>query len=154
MSFNSKTYKGRYTPVYPDKYKGNRKNIIYRSSWELQVMRWCDHNSKVIEWSSEETIIPYRSPIDGRIHRYFPDFKVLIKNDKNELVSWLVEVKPKKQTLPPKKKTYKGAITKKYVQEVQTYAVNQSKFEAAEQYCINKGWKFMLLTEDHLKTFN
>lgn len=154
MSFNSKTYKGRYTPVYPDKYIGNRKNIIYRSSWELQVMKWCDHNSKVIEWSSEETIIPYRSPIDSRIHRYFPDFKILIKNDKNELISWLVEVKPKKQTLPPKKKTYKGSITKKYVQEVQTYAVNQSKFEAAEQYCINKGWKFMLLTEDHLKTFN
>lgn len=152
MGYNRTTYKGKFRPTYPEKYTGDHTNIVYRSSWELQFMRWCDHNSKVVQWSSEETIIPYRSPLDNRIHRYFPDFLVKIRDDKEQLVDWLVEVKPKHQTQPPKKKLSKGKPSKRYVQEVQTYVVNQAKFEAAREYCDNKGMKFMILTEDYLKT--
>jgi len=153
MGYNKKHYKGKYVLSHPEKYKGNIHSIVYRSSWELQVMRWCDHTSKVVSWNSEEVIVPYRSPIDGKIHRYFPDFMVEIIDKGNQVV-WMVEVKPKKQIQQPKKKIYRGSPTKNYLIEVQTYAVNQAKWEAATQMCEAKGWKFMILTEDHLKTFN
>lgn len=146
----AKYYQGRYTLTHPEKYRGDTKNVIYRSSWELQVMRWCDLNSKVTSWNSEEKIVPYRSPIDGRIHKYFPDFMVEI-TDQGKITVWMVEVKPKKQTQQPKRKIYKGNPTKKYLTEVQTYAVNQAKWEAAMQMCENNGWKFMIITEDNLK---
>lgn len=147
-----KYYNGKFLPKNPEKYLGNPSNIYWRSSWELQVMKWLDSHSKVIKWASEETIIPYRSPIDNRIHRYFPDFKVHIVNDQGIENIYLVEVKPKKQTQPPKKKLIKGQPTKRYVTEVQTYVVNNAKFEAAQSHCDKMGWKFMILTEDHLKT--
>ena len=68
------TYKGRYKVSNPKKYKGDLKEVIYRSSWELKFMRWCDYNKNVLEWGSETTIIPYKSPVDSKIHRYFVDF--------------------------------------------------------------------------------
>lgn len=102
-------YKGRYSPVNPKKYQGNPSNIIYRSLWERKFMKWCDMNSDVIKWGSEETVIPYISPIDNKIHRYFVDFYIQVRTKKGELKSYLIEVKPKKYTKPPdtnpKKKT-------------------------------------------------
>lgn len=145
-------YKGKYIITNIDKYDGNIRNVVYRSSWELQVMRWCDHNSSIVRWSSEEVIIPYRSPLDNMVHRYFVDFKIVIKDNEGSEVTHLVEVKPKNQTQQPKKKTHRGSLTKKYVTEVQTYAVNQAKWSAATEVCENKGWKFTIITEDHLKT--
>jgi len=153
MSHTPKHYKGKYTITNLKKYDGNARDVVYRSSWELQVMRWCDHNSSIVRWSSEEVIIPYRSPLDNRVHRYFVDFKIVIKDKEGNEVTHLVEVKPKKQTKPPKKSTKGGGLpTKRYVNEVQTYAVNQAKWSAATEACENKGWKFMIITEDHLKT--
>lgn len=145
-----KTYKGKYKIKHPDKYRGNVTEIIYRSSWELQVMRWCDYNSKVKSWASEEFQVPYLSPIDSKFHRYFPDFMIEIE-DKGERKVWMVEVKPKAQTKQPKKKTLRGSPTKKYLTEVQTYVVNQAKWEAARAVCDKQGWEFMILTEDHIK---
>jgi hypothetical protein len=144
----AKTYKGYFKPNNPSKYNGDPSNIIYRSRWEAVFMSYLDKNSNVIKWSSEELIIPYRSKIDGRIHRYFPDFwvKKLNKEGKQDVV--VIEIKPYAQTLPPKKQ---DRITKKYLYEVKTYGVNKSKWEAAEEYCKDRGWDFAIVTEKELK---
>ena len=95
-------YRGRYIPTYPKKYKGDPSNIIYRSLWERKFMVYCDRNDRILEWGSEEFFIPYRSPLDGKIHRYFPDFYVKVKTKQNTIKKWVVEVKPKAQTRPPR----------------------------------------------------
>jgi hypothetical protein len=136
-------YQGKYRPSFPRKYKGDSTNVVYRSSWEYKFMKWCDNTSSVEEWGSEEIIIPYVSPVDGRRHRYFPDFYVKIGKKK-----YLVEVKPYKQTKEPK--TQKRN-TKRYINEVVTYAVNQAKWKAATEFCVDNGWEFMLITEKELK---
>lgn len=123
-----KYYQGRFRPKNPKKYMGDPTNIIYRSGWEFKLMRYLDVHPKVIQWGSEELIIPYRSPIDGKVHRYFPDFivKQINKNGIKETI--LIEVKPKAQTMPPNianKNTAKGNISRKYINEVKTWGVNQ-----------------------------
>ena len=136
-------YQGKYRPTFPRKYKGDYHNIIYRSSWEYKFMVWCDRSSSVTEWGSEEIVIPYISPADGRRHRYFPDFYVKIGRKK-----YMVEVKPLRQTKQPKKQKKQ---TKAYITEVVTYAINQAKWEAAKEYCKDRGWEFMLITDKELK---
>ncbi len=134
---------GKYFPRLPSKYKGNPRNIVYRSSWEYKFMRWCDQTPSVQEWGSEEIAIPYISPVDGKRHKYYPDFYVKVGNKK-----YMVEVKPTRQTKEPK--TQKK-ITKRYVTEVVTYSVNKAKWKAAEEFCKDYGWEFMLITEKELK---
>lgn len=141
-----KTYKGRFKPKNPSKYGGDVTNIEYRSSWELKYMMMLDNDPSVIKWSSEETVIPYRSPKDNRIHRYFVDFYVKKKTDKG-IIEFLVEIKPKAQTTPP---VVQKKATKKYLNEVMTWGVNSAKWKAAEDFCKNRGWDFIVLTEDHL----
>jgi hypothetical protein len=140
-------YSGTYTPINPQKYKGDYKNITYRSSWEKKVMLWLDKNPSIISWSSEEIIVPYKSPVDGKWHRYFVDFYVQVKDVNGNLKSFLWEVKPKKQATEPQKKK---RITKQYVNEVVTWSVNQAKWKYAEEFCKDRGWEFKILTEDHL----
>jgi hypothetical protein len=140
-------YSGRFIPKNPQKYVGDPTNIIYRSSWEVKVMSWLDRNDDIISWQSEETIVPYKSPVDGRWHRYFPDFIVKVKTKDNKLKTMMLEVKPKKQTQPPEPRK---RVTKQYIQEVSTWGVNQSKWKAANEYCLDRGWEFKILTEDHL----
>ena len=96
-------YSGKYQPSFPKKYKGDPTNIIYRSLWERKFMRYCDLNENILEWGSEEIIVPYRSPVDRRVHRYFPDFYIKIKESNRSIKKYLIEIKPKKQTIPPKK---------------------------------------------------
>ena len=143
-----KSYKGKYKPMNPKKYKGDPTQVIYRSLWERKLMVYCDKNTSVIEWGSEEIIIPYRSPKDGRIHRYFPDFYMKVKEANGKIQSYLVEVKPKKQTECPKPRRVK---TKAYLSEVMTYATNAAKWESAIEYCDDRGWKFKLITEHELE---
>jgi len=112
-------------------------------------MIYCDDNPSILKWSSEEIIIPYRSPIDKKYHRYFPDFWIQVKNSKGIREAILIEVKPKAQTITPKKKT---RVTKKYLREVYIYGINEAKWKAAEEYCKDRGWTFQILTEDHLFT--
>ena len=100
---NTKYYKGKFNPERPNKYKGNIRNIIYRSGWERRFMIYCDRNENVIEWGSEEVAIPYQSPLDGKIHRYFPDFYVKVKQPNHTVVKYIVEIKPKRQTKPPRR---------------------------------------------------
>jgi hypothetical protein len=139
-------YKGRFVPKNPKKYKGDPTNVIYRSLWERQVMKYLDLNSTVLEWASEEIVVPYRSAVDGRMHRYFVDFYAKIQTG-NEITTYLLEVKPERQTLPPVKKK---KASRRYINEMKTYAVNVSKWEAAIDFCEERGWKFMILTEKNL----
>lgn len=140
-------YSGRFTPKNPQKYVGDANNIIYRSSWECKVMSWLDRNDSIISWASEELIIPYISPVDGRKHRYFPDFLVKIKTRDGLLKTMILEVKPKKQTQRPEQRK---RVTKQYINEVTTWGVNQAKWKAATEFCLDRGWEFKLLTEEHL----
>ncbi len=141
------SYSGTFKPKNPQKYMGNPTNIIYRSTWEARYMTWLDTTPSVVEWSSEEIIVNYLSPIDGRIHRYFPDFVVKIKNKDGSIQTYMIEIKPDKQTREPEKQK---RITKRYVQEVATWGINQSKWKAAKEFCEDRKWKFMVLTEKHL----
>lgn len=144
----SRIKKGKYKPKNVEKYLGNPTNIIYRSGLEKRFMIFCDTNSKILQWSSEEVIIPYISPIDNRKHRYFPDFLIQTNNE------WiLIEVKPASQSRPPKKRLLEEMSVKqkrRYVKSVQTWLVNEAKWNAAKQYCQKKGWKFQILTEKEL----
>jgi len=139
-------YKGFYRPVNRQKYRGNANRIVYRSGWELKFMRWCDLSDIVIEWQSEEFAIPYRHPLDGQVHRYFPDFKVKLRTKKG-IETWVVEIKPHKQAQPPVPRKRK---TRKYINEVQTYAINKYKWDYAQRWCQSRGYKFVVLTEHEL----
>ena len=141
------TYKGRYRILNPEKYKGNINDVIYRSSWELKFMRWCDTNSSVIEWGSETTVIPYRSPVDNKFHRYFVDFYIKVVTKQGTTTRYLVEIKPEKFTKPPE---IPKRQTRRFIEEVFQYGVNQAKWKSADEYCIDKGMKFLVLTEKDL----
>jgi hypothetical protein len=140
-------YSGRFIPKNPGKYVGDHKNIIYRSSWEARFMDKFDRESWVVSWASEEIIVPYKSPVDGKWHRYFVDFVIKVENNKGELETWMIEVKPKKQTKPPEPQK---RITKRYLTEVTTWGVNEAKWKAAIEYCKDRKWKFIIFTEDQL----
>jgi len=150
MTIN-KTYKGFFKPKNPSKYKGNVDNIIYRSSWERQVMKWLDENTNVIEWQSEEVAVPYISPVDNRYHRYFPDFIAKMKRPEGHIVTVMLKVKPAAQTREPKPAKKK---TQKYITEVMTWGVNQAKWKYAQDYCADRGWEFRLITEKELGLAN
>ena len=141
------SYKGKYQPSFPKKYKGDSTNIVYRSLWERTFMRYCDTNENILEWFSEEIAVPYRSPIDNKIHRYFPDFYIKVKESNGSIKKYLIEIKPKKQTIEPQVQKRK---TKGYIYEVYEYAKNQAKWNAAKEWCADKGYEFKVLTEDDL----
>lgn len=136
------TYKGKYKPKYPSKYKGDPDNIIYRSGWELYCFSWCDRNPKIAHWSSEEVVVPYRWDIDKKMHRYFVDLKIKYKDGR----TIIVEIKPEKETKPPKKPDR----SKRYINESMTYVKNMNKWEAANEYAKDRGWEFQIWTEKTL----
>lgn len=141
-------YKGRFKPKNPDKYKGDYRNIIYRSSWEFLLMRKFDEHPDILKWSSEEHIIPYRDPISGNRRRYFPDFVIEKYNKyRGRKETVMIEVKPKHQTVEPKPQKQR---TKRYVNEVYTWGTNKAKWMAAEEYCKDRGWKFIIMTEEEI----
>jgi len=143
----AESIKSLYKPEYPKKYKGNPNNIICRSSWERRFCRWCDLNENILEWGSEEFWIPYVSPVDNRVHRYFPDFIIKVKEQTGAIKTYVIEVKPEKQTVPPKQKS---RITKSYLYEAKTYAVNQAKWKAASEWCKDRLIEFKVITESEL----
>ena len=136
---------GQFFPKNPRKYIGDVRKIIYRSGWELKFMNWCDKNPNVLHWCSEELIIPYLSPLDGEFHRYFVDFVIEVRTRTGEKRKYAVEIKPSKETEPPKTKN-----KKRLLQETATYAVNQAKWSAAREFCKRKGLDFIVLTEHEL----
>jgi|TARA_A100001515_G_scaffold59198_1_gene46736 hypothetical protein len=140
-------YRGKYQPKNPSKYLGDPTKIVYRSLWERKCMRIFDENPNVIRWASEEMAIPYLSPVDKKRHKYFPDFIIEVKNKKGEIETQMLEVKPAKYTRVPKKPK---RMTQRFLNEANTYLVNQAKWEAAENVCEKKGWKFKILTEKEI----
>ncbi len=137
---------GIYKVYHREKYKGNVDNCVYRSSLELTAFRFLDHNPKVLEWSSEEVIVPYKNPLTGRIHRYFVDLYAKIQNKEGEVKKYLIEIKPSSQTLPPKSSRNTKGLLKRQAE----YVKNRAKWESAEQYGKQKGMIFTILTEKHL----
>ena len=140
-------YSGKFSPKNTNKYLGDPTNVWYRSLWERRVMVRLDEDPNVIEWSNEEIVIPYLSPIDGRWHRYFPDFFVRVRNRQGMQEAMILEVKPLKQSIPP---PIKKRITRQYIQEVATYGINEAKWKAATEYCKDRNWSFKVITEKDL----
>lgn len=145
LNKNSKYRQGIFTPNNSHKFIGNK--AVYRSGLELKFFRFCDTNENVIKWGSENIIIPYISPLDGRVHRYFVDNYVVIREGSN-IKKYLIEIKPLKQTLPPQTKYKKR---EHLIYEQQQYVINQAKWESAKQYCSKHNLNFLILTEKDLK---
>lgn len=151
MPRDSKYHQGFFHPRNPEKYMGNPNNIVYRSSWELKFMQWCDRNENILNYGSEEFYIPYFNPVKQKVCKYFPDFILKVKEQNGEIKKYIVEIKPKKQTAPPKPKS---RVTKSYIQEVYTYETNMAKWEAAKEFCKDNMIEFKIITEQELFGFS
>ena len=138
-------YKTKYKIQNASKYIGDPTKIICRSLWERRVCRYLDENKNVLQWGSEELSIPYYSPVDKKMHKYYPDFIAEIKKSNGNVTTYIIEVKPKRQTKPPLRKKQKE---KTYIQECLSYSINKEKWSSAKQICKKKGWIFLILTED------
>lgn len=141
------SYKGKFKPSFPEKYSGDPTNIIYRSLWELKFLRYCDLNENILEYSSEEIVIPYLDRSTNRVRRYFPDAYIKVRQPDGVIKKYLIEIKPAKQTIPPPKPKRQ---TKKYIAEAMEFVKNQSKWEAAREYCKDRMMEFKILTESDL----
>lgn len=133
--------KGTYIVQHPEKYVGNLANVTFRSSWELRFMQFCDNNVNILKWGSEEIRIPYIKPTTKKIHNYFPDFFIMYRNSKGDIVKEVIEIKPKKEAVMTKKSSTYDKVA---------IAINMAKWEAAKQFCENHGMIFRILTEDSL----
>ena len=143
-----KTYKGYYKPKNLNKYKGDPTKCIYRSLWERRFMQYCDTTEAIVSWSSEEVVVPYWSPLDEKVHRYYVDFwvKTVALDGKEECM--LIEIKPKKKTSKPEFGNKKMNFAK--MNEMKDWIINTSKWDAAEKFCSVRGWKFKILTENDI----
>ena len=143
---NRNFVQGIYKPKNPKKYIGSV--AVYRSMMELKAFRYLDNNPNVISWSSESVVVPYVSPVDGNMHRYFVDLVAKLQSKDGTIKKLLIEVKPEKQTKPPTesaKKKQKTLIYERY-----HWAINQAKWDAARKWCKTKGYTFIIMNEKHL----
>ena len=147
MARKSKWSQGFYRPINPSKYKGDLSQIVFRSSWELKMFRYCDLSENVLKWSSENHIVNYKDPITGRARRYYVDVYLKHITKDGEVKEKLIEVKPSKQVKAPKIPKRKS---KKYLKEVETYIINKAKWKAADKYAKKHGMDFVLFTEKEL----
>jgi len=138
-------HSGVYKVKNREKYRGDPDNVIYRSSWEKAAFKWCDMNSDITKWASEEVVIPYKYDVSKRKHRYFPDLKITFKDGR----TILVEIKPAKETVKPE---YPGRKTQRYMTESLTFVKNKNKWDAAEKYAQDRGWEFQIWTEHDLQS--
>lgn len=133
-------YKTKFIPLNKEKYIGDPNSIVCRSLWERNVCKFCDQTPSIIKWSFEEIVIPYMSPIDQKQHNYFPDFLIQFQTE-NETKTWMVEVKPKKQTFLKENASKKEKIT---------WIINNAKWQAAKNYCDKHNMEFKLVTEKEI----
>lgn len=136
----SKFANGLYTIMNPQKYIGNSKPR-YRSGWEHAFMRFCDMNEHIIKWSSESVRIPYFNPVKGQRTTYVPDFLIQYRNKNSQVVTELIEIKPKGQSI---------AESKQNNAQRAVVAVNHAKWEAAQAWCRQQGITFRVITEDDI----
>lgn len=139
-------YSGKYKIKNVKKYKGNHRNVIYRSLWERKFMIYCDQHPSILQWSSEEISVPYISPTDKKSHRYFPDFiiKKIDKNGKTKIM--MIEIKPFSQVSKPKSSSRNPKVLKENIR----WQINNAKWRAADKFCKKHGWEFKILTEKEL----
>ena len=140
-------YKTKYLPENVTKYMGNPTKIVCRSTWERKMCKYLDNNVNVLRWASEELSIPYLSPVDNKMHKYYPDFIAEVRTKTGDVKTFIIEVKPYKQTKPP---VIKKRKTKSYDTNMKMYAVNEAKWEAAKKLCNDNQWEFTILTENEL----
>jgi hypothetical protein len=136
-------YSGKYIVKIPSKYKGDHTKVVYRSMWERNAFAWCESNTSVKEWSSEEVVIPYYYDVDKKYHRYFMDLRITYTDGRTVLV----EIKPAKETEPPKRPDK----SRRYLNEALTYIKNKNKWEQAAEYAKDRGWGFEIWTEHTLE---
>jgi hypothetical protein len=139
---------GLYNPKNPHKYIGDVSNIVFRSSWELRSFKWADETQSIIEWSSEPFPIKYFDVSTNKVRRYFPDLFVRVQESSGEIKTYIIEIKPEKQTRAPKKTGRKKQST--YLQEMATYQKNTSKWKMAEKFCESNNFIFRIITEREL----
>lgn len=148
---------GYFTPKFPDKYIITEKSITkgkgirYMSGWERKMFDFCDLSDSVIAWASESIQIPYISPIDNKQHTYYPDIYLEVQKPDGSIERSLVEIKPHTECLPPKspkKQTEKSMYS--YQKKIETYAVNQAKWEQAEAFCKENNLTWRIFTEYEL----
>jgi hypothetical protein len=142
----SKWRKSVYTPLNPEKYKGSAQ-IITRSQWEYRFCRFLDLNENIVAWVSEQPLVPYHNPNTNTTWNYHPDFVIQIKTPSG-IKTQMIEIKPKKQTVPPVASSGKRKST--ILHESMTWKMNCAKWEAAKIYCKQRGWEFKILTEDNI----
>ena len=136
----NKFQQGPYVVLNPQKYagKGVPKD---RCGWELAFMCFCDSNDHIISWSSESLVIPYINPLTGKKTRYIPDFLIQYRNKHNKVVTELIEIKPKKQSVLESKASNRDRAI---------VAVNYAKWAAAQKWCQRNGLVFRVITEDDI----
>ena len=113
----------------------------FRIGWELAFMRFCDSNDHIISWASESMTIPYRNPLTGKPTRYIPDFLIQYRNKHNKVVTELIEIKPKKQSILESKASNRDRAI---------VAVNYAKWAAAQAWCKRNGLTFRVVTEEDI----
>ena len=137
----------RYKVHNKEKYVADLQEVIYRSSWELKYMQYLDKQPNVLEWASENVIIPYYNQIEKKTRRYFVDFYVKIKNPEGLIKKYIIEVKPASQCRPPK---HRKRISNKYKQDLRRFITNQNKWKSARKWAEQRGMEFVILTEKEL----
>ena len=137
-----------FYPQNPEKYAGDISKIKTRSSWEIKFANYCDKNPSVVQWNSEDIVIPYWSSADNKQRKYHMDFTMTVRTSTGKLQTYLIEIKPYKQTIRPEKKQGKREVA--YLNEMYTYQVNMDKWIHAKQYAESQGWIFIILTENEL----
>jgi len=151
-----KPKQGFFVPTNPKKVvlvenAQNNGMIVYRSSWERQFMVWLDVTPSVKRWASEPFPIPYIKPTDFREHKYYIDFYFEAVGKDGNIVKYMIEIKPKHETEPPKqpkKKTEKSMMN--YQKRIETYQINQAKWESARAFAKANKLQFMIITEEEL----
>lgn len=139
---------GFFRPSNPKKYVGDVNNIVYRSGWERVAFKFCDQEASIVAWSSEELVIPYMSPVDGKAHRYFTDLRLWVRGADGKTKQFVIEIKPMDQVKKPRKTAKKKEAT--YLAECSTWFVNQAKWTAAKEWCKKNNAEFLIWTEKQL----
>jgi hypothetical protein len=147
----NKVKQGYFTPKNPEKYEGDPSAIIYRSSWELKFLTYCDNHESIIKYAAEKVGVPYINPILKKESTYWIDCWMLTKSPDGTLTRWLIEIKPNKYLTPPEapnRLTEKATLN--YAHHAKAYIINNAKFTAAKAYAAKNNMRFGIITENFL----
>lgn len=168
MSENAKWHQGYFKPSKPEKCLSTTN--VYRSSWELKFMEWCDRNPLIERWASEPVSVQYKNPVSNleyckknglnpkdpknwKLANYWTDFWIELRQKDGTIKKIFIEIKPYSQTQPPKVVNESAPLKeqKRFIREAETYAVNKAKWQAAKTYFNQRGCDFVVFTEKTLE---